>query len=154
MAGDSLPAFLIEKLREELGRYRERGFLKAVLAASALCSLADGEISIEERYQIDNILAGDLALSRFDGAKAAAIFDDYARALREDPLRARDVLMQKVERLGDHDPKQARTAMRAAWLVVTANDVVTPAEDAMFYQLCTAVGLDPDVVRLGVETAW
>ncbi|MBT5433299.1 MAG: tellurite resistance TerB family protein [Rhodospirillaceae bacterium] len=154
MTSEPLPAILHDKLHEEVEQFADRDFLKAVLGVSVLCALADDEISIEERFQIDDVLAQDPVLSTFDTTRATRIFDDFAEAVQIDPERARDVLMAKVKRIGESNAKQARTAMRAAWLIIAVDGTITMREDATFCYLCSLAGLEADIVRLGVETAW
>jgi len=151
MATDSLPEPLRAKLHLEISRYDDREFLKAMLAVCVLCALADDDVSLEERLEIDAILSADPVLQRFDLKNAHDVFDDYLGALRSEPEGARAVLRERVERLGATSPKQARTAMRAAWLVVAADGAITMREDAMFCHLCGLAGLDADIVRRGVE---
>jgi tellurite resistance protein TerB len=137
------------KLKTDIERFRDRAFLKAAMAVSALTALADGEISLEERYRVDAIVAGEPALAAFNSHKAAAIFNDYVHALRSEPDRARRILMAKVERMAVK-PRRARTLMRVSWLIIVADERVRPAETAAFDELCRALMLDPEDVRAGV----
>jgi tellurite resistance protein len=143
------PETLTDKLKNDIERFRDRSFLKAAMAASALTALADGEVSLEERYRIDAILAREPALGAFNAAKAVSIFQDYVHALRREPQRARRVLMAKVERMAEK-PRKARTVMRVSWLIIAADQDVTPAEAAAFDELCRTLMLDPEDVRQGV----
>ena len=138
-----------EKLKSDIERFRDRSFLKAAMAASALTALADGEVSLEESYRIDAILAREPALAAFNVSKAVSIFQDYVHALRREPQRARRVLMAKVERMAEK-PRKARTVMRVSWLIVAADQDVSPAEAAAFDELCRTLMLDPEDVRQGV----
>ena len=47
---------LTEKLRLELERYRNKDFLKAVLAVCALAAHADPKIGLATRYRVDDVL--------------------------------------------------------------------------------------------------
>jgi tellurite resistance protein TerB len=138
-----------EKLRNDIERFRDRAFLKATMAASALVALADGEVSLEERYRIDAILEREPSLARFPASKAVAIFQDYVHALKTEPDRARRILFGKVEREAVK-PRRARTLMRVAWLIIAADEEVQPSEAALFEELCRRLSLDPEDVRRGV----
>ena len=65
---------LMVKLSAEVERFRDRPFLKAAMAVSALSAQADGDVSLEERYRIDAILEREPILSGFDTGKAISIF--------------------------------------------------------------------------------
>jgi len=139
---------LKDKLKSDIERFRDRAFLKAAMAVSALTALADGDVSLEERYRIDAILAREPTLSAFNGNKAVAIFQDYVYELGREPERARRVLMSKVERMAEK-PRKARTLMRVSWLIIAADGEVKPGEAQAFDELCAALMLDPEDVRRG-----
>jgi tellurite resistance protein TerB len=140
----------LAKLKTDIDRFRDRAFLKAAMAVSALTALADGEVSLEERYRVDGIVAGEPTLAAFNAHKAAAIFNDYVHALRSEPVRSRRILMAKIERMAEK-PRRARTLMRVSWLIIDADERVAPGEAAAFDELCRALHLDPDDVRAGVR---
>lgn len=140
---------LMVKLSTEVERFRDRPFLKAAMAVSALAAQADGDVSLEERYRIDAILEREPVLAGFDTGKAISIFDEYIHALRSEPERSRRILMAKIERMATK-PKRARTLMRVAWLIIAADNRVLPNEVRTFDDLCHALALEPDRVRSGV----
>ncbi len=143
--------WLRTKLKTDIERFRDRSFLKAAMAVSAVTALADGDISLEERYRIDAILEREPVLKTFNAGKAISIFNDYVHALRTEPERSRRILMAKIERMAVK-PRRARTLMRVSWLIIAADDHVEPGETAAFEELCAALSLDPEDVRRGVAT--
>ena len=143
--------WLMTKLKTDIERFRDRSFLKAAMAVSALTALADGDISLEERYRIDAILEREPVLKTFNSGKAISIFNDYVHALRTEPDRSRRILMSKIERMAVK-PRRARTLMRVSWLIIAADEHVEPGENAAFEELCSALSLDPEDVRRGVTT--
>ena len=70
------------KLKTEVQRYRNKEFLKAMMAVCALTALADGEYQISERYQVEEILKTTDALKIFDRTKAVQILDEYLFELK------------------------------------------------------------------------
>jgi len=44
------------KLRDQLARYRNREFLKAMMAVCALTALAGGELRLTEKYEVERII--------------------------------------------------------------------------------------------------
>ncbi len=69
----------------------------------------------------------------------------YLSALTTNGEAAKKILYGKVRRIaGDH--KRARTLMRVAYLVITADHDAHERELAEFRQLCSMLGLQPDEV--------
>lgn len=123
------------KLKDELERYRNRDFLKAMMAVCALTALADGELGLAEKYQVEKIIEMTPALRVFDPHKAVAIFDEYAHALREeDRARVLRVLNNKIARFS-LDYKRSRTLLRGAYLVMAADGETTDAELSEFNRI-------------------
>jgi len=141
---------LREKLILEVERFHNRDFLKATLAVCALAAFADKTVDLAERYQIDKILATEPALKRFDMDQAIETLDEYLYALRTEGQEAFDDLHAKVEKQRSH-PKRARTLMRVAYQIITADDKITEAERKEFTRLCTLLGLDAKAVWAGLE---
>lgn len=136
---------LLRKLITELQRYQNKEFLKAAMAVCALAAIADGEVSLSERYSIDQAIASEPALRPFDTATAVRILDDYIFAIREEADTAKEVLYNKVRRIAG-DPKQARTLMRVAYLIIVADQQIREAEKEEFVRLCGLLNLEPDQI--------
>jgi len=99
---------LTEKLRLELERYRNKDFLKAVLAVCALSAHADSKIGLATRYRVDDVLDRLDLIQLFDRAKVNEVLDDYIYGIDQDAAAAAEILHAKIQRIaGDH--KKART---------------------------------------------
>ncbi len=61
---------ILDGLNERIAQHRNRDFLKAAMAASALAAKADGTVTLSERYRIDDILARLERLRIYDPHKA------------------------------------------------------------------------------------
>jgi tellurite resistance protein TerB len=125
---------LFEKLQHDTARYWDKPFLKAAMAVCALASYADGEVSLSERYRVDAILGAVERLRVHDPHKAVDIMDDYLEHLRTEPERWEDVLRGKIARYAD-DYKAARTLLRIAFLVISADGEASPAEREAFDEI-------------------
>ena len=136
---------IIAKLRSDTARYWDKPFLKAAMAACALTTLADGEVSLSERYRVDAILDAMDRLRVHNPHKAIDIMNDYIEGLRTDPERTEEVLRGKISRCAG-DYKSARTLLRIAYLVISADDEVTKSERAAFDQICAALNVSPDEI--------
>jgi tellurite resistance protein TerB len=133
---------LLKKLVTEVQRYQNKEFLKAAMAVCALSANSDDEISVAERYRIDYAIASEPALQIFDEKKATRMLDDFIFALQEDGNSAEEILHNKVHSVaGDH--KKARTLMRVAYLIITADREIQDGEMQEFERLCRLLDLDP-----------
>ena len=80
------------------------------------------------------------------------MLDDYIYGIEQDAAAAAEILHAKIQRLsGDH--KKARTLLRIAYLIIIADDLITPAEQAEFDRLCQILAIDPALVSKGLEAA-
>lgn len=136
---------LLDKLIGEIGRYNNKAFLKAAMAVCALTATADDDVSLAEYYRIDEIIAKDPALKQFDPQKATDTLYEFVHAVRTYGESARQILYGKVRRMaGNH--KKSRTLMRAAYLVIVADQEVRESEMREFHKLCGLLNLKPEDV--------
>ena len=129
--------------RLQLERYRNRGFLKAAMAAAALVAEADGEVTLSERYRIDAILERLERLRLHDPHKALEILDRFLGSLREDGETARPILLGKVARMA-HDPDAAAILVRIAQSVSDADGEVSSVEVDRIDQIRAVLNLASD----------
>jgi tellurite resistance protein TerB len=142
---------LTEKLRRELERYRNKDFVKAVVAVCALTAAADPKISLATRYRVDAVLDRLDLVQLFDRAKITELLDEYIAAFGADPDRTAEILHNKIRRVAA-DYKKSRTLLRIAYLIIVADGVVTPAEQAEFNRLCGMLSIEPGAVESGLQT--
>lgn len=132
----------LDKLKSDTARYWDKPFLKASMAVCAMTALADGEVSLSERYRVDAILGAMDRLQVHNPEKAVEILDDYINALRTERETAEKVLEGKIAQFLD-DYKSARTLLRIAYLVVTADGEAVEPEKAVFNRICTTLNVEP-----------
>lgn len=138
---------LLESVQERLHRHRDRSFLKAAMAASALAAYADGTVSLSERDSIDDMLENLERLNLHDPAKATQILNDYIHALQDDPESAQAVLIGKLKRIAG-DREAADLIARIALAVSYADGQFNYAERLQFAEICQTLGLDAQDVSL------
>ena len=143
---------LLGGLSVHIARHRNRDFLNAVLAASALATQADGTISLSERYRIDDILASLERLRIYDAHNVARILDRFLTELRKDPETAREVLLRRLERVSE-DRKTAELIVRIALSVSDSGGSFNTSKQARVAGICAALGYSPGCIlgerRLG-----
>jgi tellurite resistance protein TerB len=138
---------LLESVQERLFQHRDRSFLKAAMAASALAAYADGTVSLTERYSIDDMLDNLERLNLHNTEKAIQILNDYIHALKDDPNSAQVVLIGKLKRIsGDRDA--AELIARIALAVSYADGQFNYAERLQFAEICETLGLDAKQISL------
>ena len=71
--------------------------------------------------------------------------NDYIEDLRAEPERAKEVLQGKISRCAG-DFKSARTLLRIAYLIISADDDVIEAEREAFDQICITLSVNPDEI--------
>ncbi len=138
---------LLASVQERLHQHRDRSFLKAAMAASALAAYADGTVSLTERYSIDDMLANLERLNLHDPDKATQLLNDYISALQDDPESAQAVLIGKLKRIAD-DRDAADLIVQIALVVSYADGHYNYAEKLQFAEICETLGLDPKEVSL------
>lgn len=138
---------ILESIQERLHRHRDRTFLKAAMAASALAAYADGTVSLSERYSIDELLSNLERLKIHDPEKAVQILDEYIYALENNPEAAQAVLIGKLKRIAD-DREAADLIAKIALTISYADGHFNYAERMQFDEICHTLGLDAKDVTL------
>ncbi|MDJ0692685.1 MAG: TerB family tellurite resistance protein [Xenococcaceae cyanobacterium MO_188.B32] len=96
-------AGLVSAIEALLAKYhqkvRSRQFLEAVMGASAMLALADGEISFAELMARDYVLDRVRELQVFDPNEAAELFRTYAETISIDPKRGKTVILEAITQL-------------------------------------------------------
>ena len=133
---------ILDKLVAEVRQFHNRDFLKAAMAVCALAAVADDEVKLSEYYRVDHVLATVPALMVLDAEKAIDTLYAYIYALRTDGPSAATVLDRKVRRMVGNR-KRARTLMRVAYLVITADGEIHDKEREEFRRLCRLLDLEP-----------
>ena len=139
--------FAKEALAAELDKFRNRQFLDATMAASALVSLADGDANITELNILDQALETIQELKIYDPHDAMNLYRDYIDGLREDPGTTRNKIMQAVGKIQD-DQHAARLLIRVCVAIGKADDNFSEPEKEVITELCQILALDDDELDL------
>ncbi|MEX2614935.1 MAG: TerB family tellurite resistance protein [Alphaproteobacteria bacterium] len=134
---------VIEKLRHDTARYWDKSFLKAAMAVCALASNADDDVSLSERYRIDAVLGAVERLQVHDPHQAIGIMNEFLEHLRDDPDGWDDVLRGRISRYAD-DYKAARTLLRIAYLIISADGTISAGEKHEFDSICASLSVEKD----------
>ena len=133
--------FAKEALAAELDKFRNRQFLDATMAASALVSLADGDANITELNILDQALETIQELKIYDPHDAMDLYRDYIDGLRDDPGATRDKIMQAVGKVQE-DQHAALLLIRVCVAIGKADEDFSEPEKAVIMELCQRLALD------------
>ena len=136
-----------EALATELGKFRNRQFLDATMAASALVSMADGDANITELNILDQALATIHELKIYDPHDALNLYRDYLDGLRTDPGGTREKIMQAVAKIRD-DQNAAKLLIRVCVAISKADENYSEQEMSVIVELCQCLALDCDELGL------
>ncbi len=122
-------------------RVRERRFLDAAMAASALVATADGEVTLAELLSRDEVLVRVDALQAFDSNEAVDSFRSFVSAIEADPAAGTERALAAVSVFGD-DAEMAQLLLRASVAIAKADADFTSEEQAVIARLCEALGTE------------
>jgi tellurite resistance protein len=129
-------------LATELERFRNRRFLDATMAASALVALADGEINITELNIIDQALDTVHELNIYDPHEAVDIYRDYIDGLQKAPAATRGKALDAVAKITG-DARAAHILVRVCIAIGKSDEDFSEAEKNTVRDLCRTLDIDP-----------
>jgi tellurite resistance protein TerB len=136
-----------EALAAELDKFRNRQFLEATMAATALVSLADGDANLTEINILDQALESIQELKIYDPHHALDLYRDYLEDLRTNPAETRDKIIQTVGKIRD-DQHAARLLIQVCVAIGKADENFSEPEKNVITELCQSQALDCDELAL------
>ena len=130
-----------EMMHDRVERYRDRTFLKAAMAASALTAYADGSVSVSERFKVEEILGRLEKLHIYDAPKAVEKFEAYVGELEDNTEQAEKILLGKLKRMSS-DRDAADLIAHIVLEISYADTYFNRAERMQFDAICGALGLE------------
>ncbi len=132
-------------LNEQLQRYRNKPFLEAMMAATALLALADDKVQLSERLALDYILENVKQLKLFDVHKAVNMFCDYGELLKNDYNLGKEKVFKAVAKFSG-DKEKASLIIRACVLIAKADGKFSDEEQEVVNELCGVLGMESSEV--------
>lgn len=129
-----------ETLRNSLSRIRNRQFLDATMAATALVATADGEVTFSELSALDAVLETVQDLQMYDPHIAVDIYRDFADTIVESPDTGRRAAMAAVAKIG-RDHEAAELVIRVAVAISKADGELSPDEAHVISDICGTLGV-------------
>ena len=149
-----MPGFLAnlsKSYREQLLRYRNRGFLRAAMAACATVAMVDGIVSLRQRMRVDQVMETLDALKVFDPHEGVNLFNEFVDAMRTDPQAGHDDAVAVIVEEVDEEPDKAELLIRICLAVSEREGVIPVTEQIEIVALCSRLGLKPRDCGLDAE---
>jgi len=128
--------------RARLERQRNRPFLKAVMAASALVAIADGEVTLGQRLRMDRILETLTRLRVFDPHEGVDLFNRYVEAILTSPKSGHTRAVNAIQ-AGAADDETKELLIRVCIAISEAGGPMGLVEEVEIVTLCSLLGVDP-----------
>ena len=122
-------------------RHRNKPFLEAMMASTALLALADKEIVFSQRLALDFILENVKELKVFDVHQAVNRFREYSKEVQEDFNKARERVLKTVAKFSG-DQQKAALLVRACILIAKADGDFSEPEQKVVDELCRVLCLE------------
>ncbi len=138
---------LLDDYQAEMERHRNRPFLEAAMAACALASCADGEVTLSQRIRVDQILDTLERLRIFDPHDGVEIFNRFSKGILDAP-RAGQQAAQKALLPYTADPETASLLVRICLAVAEAGGDKSLSQHIQVVMLCGLLGVEPGPLGL------
>lgn len=129
-------------LKTEVSKFKNKGFLEAVVAGCALVAHADGVVKLEEKQKMVGFLRNSDVLSMFDIQEVIGIFDKYAKQFEFDSQIGRASALQGVAKVKGKDT-EARLMVRVCCAIGAADGDFDEQEKAAVRAICNELALNP-----------
>ncbi|HLD66746.1 MAG TPA: tellurite resistance TerB family protein [Pseudomonas sp.] len=130
------------RLAEEIGKFKNREFMEAVVAGCALVAAADGDISASEKQKMVGFIQNSDELKVFDLTLVIDTFNKICGKFEFDAAIGRAEALKLVGRLRNNTDA-ARLLVRVCCAVGSADGQFDSSEQAACRAICTELGLSP-----------
>ena len=136
--------------RERLERHRNLPFLKAVMAASALAAIADGEVTLGQRLRMDRILETLTRLKVFDPHEGVNLFNEYVQEILASPRQGREAALRDIRAAADGEETR-QLLVRVCIAISEAGGRMGLVEQIEIVSLCSLLEVEPAACGLYTE---
>ncbi len=134
-------------LAREYERLRNRSFLEATMAASALVAMADGEVKFSELSALDDLLENVRELQVYDPHVAVDLCRSYVEAIAANVEAGKAKALKAVGRIAG-DEEASRLVVQMCLVISRSDGEFSENEADAMRDLCAALWLDPGDVGL------
>lgn len=135
-----------------LERFRQREFMEACMAASALVAMADREVRLSERVALDGVLSNVEQLKVYDPVTAVNVHRGFVSELGRDfdstKAQLLDLLVNNVE-----GPKDAELMVKVGLAIAKADNDYSDEEAEVLAEICERLGVPLSVIDQGATVS-
>jgi tellurite resistance protein TerB len=131
-----------DKLTTEVGKFKNKEFMEAIVSGCALVAAADGEISSSEKLKMSGFIKNSKELKVFDMDKVIEAFSNACSKFEFDEQIGRAEALAVVGKIRGK-PEQARLLVRVCIAIGASDGNFDDNEKAVCKLLCAELGLPP-----------
>ena len=143
---DNLKRFFQDRSEKE----HNRPFLEAAMAACAMVSASEGEVSFADRIRVDQIMETLTRLKVFDPHEGVDLFNHYTNLILASPEEGRKSALTAI-RAVTSDLETAELLIDLCLAVSLSDGITSLVEHIEIVSLCGLIGVDPDKIGLDTE---
>jgi tellurite resistance protein TerB len=135
------------ELKTEALKFKNKEFLQAAMAGSALIAMADGSISSEEKQKMIKFIESNDSLSIFSTGDVIKAFQDYVSQLEFDKDIGEAKAYQALGRM-KANAEAARLLMRMIIAIASSDGIIDVNERKIAVKIAVELGLSPTEFEL------
>ena len=143
---DNLKRFFQDRSEKE----QNRPFLEAAMAACAMVSASEGEVSFADRIRVDQIMETLTRLKVFDPHEGVDLFNHYTGHILASPKEGREAALNTIKTVAS-DLETAELLIDLCLAVSLSDGITSLVEHIEIVSLCGLIGVDPDKIGLDTE---
>ena len=129
-------------LTAEIGKYKNRAFMEAVVAGCALVSASDGNVSSEEKQKMIGYMQSSEELKVFKMLDVMNAFNDAVSKFEFDAEIGKAEALKTISKVSS-DPGASKLLVRVCCAIGAADGDFDAQERAMVAQIAKELGLEP-----------
>lgn len=135
-------------MKNEALKFKNKDFLNAAISGSVLISMADGDVSSEEKQKMMRFIENYEALSVFSGKELIESFQNTMTQIEFDKDLGEAKAYDAIRKMKSNDAA-ARLIMRLTIAIAGADDNFDDDEKRVARKIATELGLNPADFELG-----
>jgi tellurite resistance protein TerB len=143
---DNLKSFFQARTEKE----QNRPFLEAAMAACAMVSASEGQVSFADRIRVDQIMDTLTQMKVFSPQEGVDLFNHYTAMILASPKAGRESALSTI-RAVTSDLETAELLIDLCLAVSLSDGITSLIEHIEIVSLCGLIGVDPDKIGLDTE---
>jgi len=135
------------ELKTEALKFKNKDFLNAAMAGSALVAMADGSISPEEKQKMIKFIENNDALSIFTTSDVIKAFQDFVGQLEFDKDIGEAKAYQAIGKMKSN-PEASRLLVRMIIAIASSDGLFDNDEKKVAVKIAKELALDPSEFEL------